>query len=710
MKPSHVRLTLFLVFIFAVVVGVSSAQNQPVFRIGILGDPHGAIANGAALAVSEINDAGGVQGADGTRFRLELIAQPTNGGVNLANAVNNLQQASIIAALGPETGAEVLNGMQQLQSLNVPVLTPATGDTIIASDNSGRIFRIRAAQVYQGRALASYLVSDQGLQRIATAQLELDIDTTAAVIGFSTAASALNVTPQPALQIQNDNAIQQAVTQFLQANPQAVVTYGNPARAALLYNGLRGAGWTGQFAFNQIDDPAFRNGMTPEQQQNVISTTTWPFTATDLASSTFRDSYVRAFGQVPGAVEAASYDAIYLLGAAIRQPGQLLTNLTQLDNVRGVQGTLRPATLTRGETSTNVAVVQIGPFGAPQVLARYEAERQLSFGNEGTGGGQVGVGTLAPTATATPQGVVATVTRAIQNVRSGPGLNYDVIGQLRQNDQVQVIGASADLSWLVIQFRGTQGWISAAIMDVFGDPNTVPIVNPPPTPTPPPAPTAAPTPNIVIDAASVAPSPIIAGRPFTVSVTLRNAGGGPAGEFAVAATFPPNNVFSSATVPAGLAPGQTTVVNLAGTLTNTGFYSVVIVADLNKQVQPVSNTFTLSYSVNKPVLRQGAGALDPSGVFDLEGTAAQPDISWDGTKIIALGSAKLGVIPNITLETLHWDLISPTIVNSTNVPRTALNAGFIVGVLTADGNRGALRIDDIPGNQLRFTYIVYQNS
>jgi ABC-type branched-subunit amino acid transport system substrate-binding protein len=709
MKPSHVRLTLFIALVFILAAGVSSAQNQPVFRIGILGDARGAVANGAGLAVSEINDAGGVQGADGTRFRLELIAQPTNGGVNLANAVANLQQASIIAALGPESSAEVLNGIQQLQALNVPVLTPATGDTLIASDNSGRIFRTRAAQVYQGRALASYLVSDQSLQRIATAQLELDIDTTAAVIGFSTAASALNVTPQPALQIQDNNAVQQAVTQYLQANPQVLVTFGNPARAALLYNGLRAAGWTGQFAFNQIDDPAFRTAVTPEQQQNIISTTTWPFTATDLASTTFRDSFVRSFGQVPGAVEAASYDAIYLLAAAIRQPGQLLTNLTQLDNVRGVQGMLRPATLTRGETSTNVAVVQIGPFGAPQVLARYEAERQLSFGNEGTDG-NIGIGTSVPTATATPQGVVATVTRAIQNVRSGPGLNYDVIGQLRQNDQVQVVGASADLTWLVIQFRGTQGWISAAIMDVFGDANTLPIVNPPPTPTPPPAPTAAPIPNIVIDAASVAPSPIIAGRPFTVSVTLRNSGGGPAGEFAVAATFPPNNVFSSATVPAGLAPGQTTVVNLSGTLTNTGYYSVVIVADLNKQVQPVSNTFTLSYAVNKPVLRQGSGTLDPGGVFDLEGTAVQPDVSWDGTKIIALGATKLGVIPNVTLETLHWDLITPTLVNSADIPRTGVNAGSIVGVLTADGNRGALRIDDIPGNQLKFTYIVYQNS
>src|SRR5437870_3509416 len=81
------------------------AQSGPVFRIGVLDDELGPISNGARLAVNAINNAGGVRGADGTLFNLELIIQPTNGGTNLSNAVTALSQASVIAVLGPASNA-----------------------------------------------------------------------------------------------------------------------------------------------------------------------------------------------------------------------------------------------------------------------------------------------------------------------------------------------------------------------------------------------------------------------------------------------------------------------------------------------------------------------------------------------------------------------------------------------------------------------------
>src|SRR5690606_33591188 len=118
----------------------------------------------------EINAAGGVRGADGTLFQLELVVQPTNGGTNLPNAVANLNQANIIAALGPTTNAEAINGLAQLQSLNVPVFTPATNDSILITDTTDRLFRSRAAQILQGQALAVHLISERGLRSIAVVQ------------------------------------------------------------------------------------------------------------------------------------------------------------------------------------------------------------------------------------------------------------------------------------------------------------------------------------------------------------------------------------------------------------------------------------------------------------------------------------------------------------------------------------------------------------
>jgi hypothetical protein len=186
------------------------------------------------------------------------------------------------------------------------------------------------------------------------------------------------------------------------------------------------------------------------------------------------------------------------------------------------------------------------------------------------------------------------------------------------------------------------------------------------------------------------------------------------GGFAIAATFPPNNVYSSAIV-GSLAGGQSTVATLTGTLSNTGCYSVVIVADLNNDVSEVNgennNLFNFSYCVNKPILRQGSFTLNPGDNLDLEGNAAQPDVNWNvsGNQLDALTTARINIIPGVTLESAHYDLVNPGIINLVTIPRTSLLPGTVIGVITADGNRGVIRIDGLPGNQLQITFVLYAN-
>src|SRR5579885_1847983 len=197
-------------WIFTVVIGLLlltlqgvSAQSQPGINIGVLDNERGPISNGARLAVREINAAGGVLGADGTMVQLNLVAQPSNFGLNLNQAVTALKSANVQAVLGPQTNDEVLNGLTALQGLGVPVITTATDDTITTKDTTGMIFRARASDMLQGQALASYLISQYQLTPVATVQL--DVASTAAVTGFTTAASALGVTPNPAVVVSNAN-------------------------------------------------------------------------------------------------------------------------------------------------------------------------------------------------------------------------------------------------------------------------------------------------------------------------------------------------------------------------------------------------------------------------------------------------------------------------------------------------------------------------
>ena len=65
------------------------------------------------------------------------------------------------------------------------------------------------------------------------------------------------------------------------------------------------------------------------------------------------------------------------------------------------------------------------------------------------------------------------------NVRSGPGTQYDVIGQLQDGMIVPVTGRSdEDSNWLRIDFNGREGWVAYFTVSLMSSPNNLPIVEP----------------------------------------------------------------------------------------------------------------------------------------------------------------------------------------------------------------------------------------
>lgn len=75
------------------------------------------------------------------------------------------------------------------------------------------------------------------------------------------------------------------------------------------------------------------------------------------------------------------------------------------------------------------------------------------------------------------------------NVRSGPGLEYDVIGKLVYLEVRYIVGRAATTEWWLIQFNNGQfGWVANDIVLVQGYTPILPIVEAPPlngsTPTP----------------------------------------------------------------------------------------------------------------------------------------------------------------------------------------------------------------------------------
>ena len=153
-----------------------------------------------------------------------------------------------------------------------------------------------------------------------------------------------------------------------------------------------------------------------------------------------------------------------------------------------------------------------------------------------------------------------------------------------------------------------------------------------------------------------------------------------------------------------------------------------------------NNTFPLIYAINKNVVRQDMRIVNPGDVLDLEGDTVQDqnmrkdDLQWDGNVLNTIGTAKVTVINpgqdgfdwansgvdpangthwNLTnpdvVNRIHWGLIDPNVAIQPNIPPEQVTPVTLVGVITSDGNRGILRVDErLEGNQMQITFLVYE--
>jgi hypothetical protein len=92
-----------------------------------------------------------------------------------------------------------------------------------------------------------------------------------------------------------------------------------------------------------------------------------------------------------------------------------------------------------------------------------------------------------PTVTGTPIGVMVIVNLDQPdpiNVRSGPGVLYDLVGMLLPGQKAPALGRSAGGDWILIQYPGVsggKGWVYAPVVSLT--PGSLQIIEPPPTPT-----------------------------------------------------------------------------------------------------------------------------------------------------------------------------------------------------------------------------------
>lgn len=210
------------------------------------------------------------------------------------------------------------------------------------------------------------------------------------------------------------------------------------------------------------------------------------------------------------------------------------------------------------------------------------------------------------------------LTNAGLNLRSGPGISFDVLTVLGVGVQAPIIGRTGDNSWWQIRFGARVGWVSSQYTTEYGLCGTVPIIVPTVTPTSviqataTPKPTLTPTatstpglPDLVIASIS-GPTDVAIPNGFndvkqTYAVTITNTGSGPTRQFGNSITLPDNTVADLGTV-ANLNAGESITLNVDVTFAGAGTFLLKVQADSNSavtEVSKVNNIGSLEVKVSK---------------------------------------------------------------------------------------------------------------
>lgn len=384
-------LILILVLIAALAVPTATAapaaQTATVLRIGYLGTNTSPTAQGAQLAIDQINSAGGFQASDGVTYKFDLttLANPPTAD-SLAGSIAAMTAQGVVAILGPDTNDLMTQDIvQTLIGTGVPVLTGSTIDALTDSDTDGVLFRLRAPERVYSFALASYLIGDLGLSSFVLVQT--NVKSTEALLDFESTLSGAGVRAAGKVQLASAVGLEDQGNAVLGLNPEAVVMWGSPEDAALLLNLLRDGGWQGTFAYRQAEEAVQAKILPDALGDGVIGVTSWSFAYPGQAARIFLNDYLLAFGQVPGPLSAAAYDALWYLRATIIDagptPSAVRAALLNGPARELVEGTLNPAAYGNGDLIRMAMVYQLKAGGGPTVVALFDDSQRLTIQDAG---------------------------------------------------------------------------------------------------------------------------------------------------------------------------------------------------------------------------------------------------------------------------------------------------------------------------------------
>lgn len=333
-------------FMVMVLLGIGgdalAADPIKIGFVGIMTGPNALngeyCAEGAKVAVAEINAAGGLKPAGETSGRqIEFIIEDDGGNPQVGiNAINKLiHQHKVFAFLGPDYSSITFPSMFVAQQAGVPQLTSSLAPKITAQGNPW-IFRTRPSDVVGAAIIADYFAKELKLSKIALSYTNIEYG----ISGIEEVEKNLvKLNVKPVVKVSHaagDRDLTPAATKLIEAKPEAIISWGLQTETSILARQLTQMGYKGKFFYSSLDDIFI--GVAKEFSENVYGISNYVYTDKRPAAQKFRKAYVAMFKKEPDLHSGAMYDGIYILKETIEKAGLDRAKIRDfIHNLKGFQ-------------------------------------------------------------------------------------------------------------------------------------------------------------------------------------------------------------------------------------------------------------------------------------------------------------------------------------------------------------------------------------
>ncbi len=351
--------------------GETEKGSSDTIKIGAIGPVTGdgaiygeAVKNGAELAVKEINEAGGINGA-----QIEFNFQDDEADAEKAvNAYNTLKDWGMQALLGTVTSAPCVAVGEVAQADNMFLLTPSgTAVECVQYDNA---FRVCFSDPMQGAESAKYIADNQLASKIAVIYNSSDVYSTGIYQAFAKEAETvgLEIVAAEAFTAESKTDFSVQLQKAKDAGAELVFLPFYYSEASLVLQQAAGINYSPIFfGCDGMDGILDVEGFDADLANNLMFLSPFTPTSTDEAIQKFVTDYKEAYGGTPNQFAADAYDGVYAMKAAMEK-AEVTPDMSASDICDVVKGAMTEITIS-GVTAKELTWEASGePSKAPMVV------------------------------------------------------------------------------------------------------------------------------------------------------------------------------------------------------------------------------------------------------------------------------------------------------------------------------------------------------